>query len=163
MKLLFSLVAIVLLAGCTVPRMNTASGRPEVLIQSPLAKVKPALAAALVNKRYLIISDSEMTLVAEGDAGGWADFWFTNTLTGERPRSRIRFTLLNQEQSTRVIAALSMAHAPGWGGRSAEEENPYAGPQLQYFLDCLAADIEGRARPSAPPKPPKPALTGRMQ
>ena len=93
-KTLFILVAIGLLAGCAAPKMNTPSGRPEVTIKATRAQVKTALAAMLVDKRWDIVTETDLTLVAEHETNAAADFFFTNSLTGERPRNRVRFTFI---------------------------------------------------------------------
>lgn len=156
MKTFCSLLAVVLLSGCAAPRLATPSGWPETTIPAPRAKVKAAVLSELIAQRYQLISESESLLVLEGSMNAWADFWMTNTLTGERPRSRLRFTFLDAGEGTRVVVGITFTHAPGLNGRTAEQESLNATDytRLQYLLDCIAADLEGRPRPPAPPPPP---------
>src|SRR5690242_14962702 len=95
----FVIFFALIITCCQTPQMNIASGRPETTIPANRSEVKSKLASELINRHFDIIGDSELVLVADGDAGGWADFWFTNTMTGERPRIRIRFTLIESNGS----------------------------------------------------------------
>ena len=146
MKVLPFLLATALLCSCAAPMMNTPSGRPETTIVAPRDQVKSALISDLVNKHYIIREDEGSVLMAEGDAGGWLDFWFTNTLTGERPRVRVRYTIIDEGQQTRVIAAIAMAYAPGFSGRQSEEEftNPKLYSNLQQQLDSVRFSLDGQ-------------------
>jgi hypothetical protein len=104
------------------------------------------LITALVNRHYIVREDTGAVLMAEGDAGGWADFWFTNTWTGERPRVRVRYTFLDEGGATRVVGAISLATAAGLSGRASEEEasNPKAYAALQDQLNNVKFTVEGR-------------------
>jgi hypothetical protein len=152
MKRMFSLIAIVLLAGCAAQKMTTKSGRPEVTVNADRGKTRAALQNYLVDSGYLIFQDSDTIIVADRSAGAWLNFWFTNTLTGESPRVRTRFNLIETGDTTRVIASIGMVHAPGFNGRVSEDEllNRRAYEDLQWFLDCVRADLEGMPRPEKP-------------
>src|SRR5258708_6869691 len=83
-----------ILSGCATPqRLETESGRPEVTIPASRVDAKGALISELLSRHYLIVQESNFLLMADGDANDWINFWFTNTLTGERPKIRLRFTL----------------------------------------------------------------------
>lgn len=155
MKTFCIAISMMLLAGCTTPRSDTMSGRPEVTVDAPRTKVKAALANELVNRRFVILNDGEFTMFAEGDASAGANFWFGNALTGEMPRTRMRFTLIEQDSKTRVIGTAAMAYAAGLSGRQSEWEakNPRTIREVQYLLDCVAADSTGVSRPEKPQQP----------
>ncbi len=151
LKLLCIAAATVLLTGCYTPRQGTPSGRNEVTIAAPKAKVKAALVTAVVNLHFMPVQDTDYILTADGDASAGAQFWFTTT-DGRVPKTRMRFTLIENDNQTRVIAAAALL-TPGYGGYNEQEfTNPEIYNQLQWFLDCLAADMNGQPHPEKPPK-----------
>ena len=152
MKTLCILIAMVLLAGCAAPRLDTASGRPEVTVNATKAKVRALLIKQLVDRGYLVVNETESMIQMEGDAGGAADFWFTNTLSGERPKTILRLNVIDTGGGIRVLMTAKL-----WRPTYRAEldiTNRDGLNRLQWFLDCMAAELEGRSLPPEPPKPP---------
>ena len=145
LKLLFIIIATALLAGCETTPMNTPSGRAEITVPVQREKAKSVVLNYWTNKHYIVVEDSESVLTMEGDAGAWLSFWFSNTVTGETPRIRLRFALIELDHGTRIIAAPSFVYAPGLSGRSSEDEfsNPNIYAALQNDLNQMAMNSTG--------------------
>lgn len=151
LKLLFIAVATALLSGCMTQYQNTPSGRNEITIAAPKAKVKAALVTDVVNLHYIPVADTDYILTADGDASAGAQFWFTTT-DGRAPKTRMRFTLIEQAGTTRIVAD-SLLLIPAYGGWNEQEFNsPQAYANMQWFLECVAADVNGQPRPPQPPR-----------
>jgi len=132
--------------------MATRSGRPEVMAHANIVLAKRALLTELLDQGYLIAEDSGSMLVADREANAWLRFWLTNLATGEKPRIRCRFTLADLGNETRIVGTISLMHAPTRVGRLSESDPETRRPleDLQFLLDCVAADVESRQRPPAP-------------
>lgn len=131
------LAAVLSCAGCATPTMQTKSGRPEVTIQASPDEVKGALESELINRGYLVKDDSGPIVMAEKDAGTAAQI-FSGT-PSFRPQIRARFNVIKMATGTRVIGSLFMT-SPGF-----RQENDFnrqrSNIELQYMLDCIAADL----------------------
>lgn len=106
----------------------------------------------IVDRGYLVVNETESMIQMEGDAGGAADFWFTNTLSGERPKTILRLNVIDSGQGIRVLMTAKL-----WRPTYRAEldlTNRDGLDRLQWFLNCVAADLEGRERPPEPIKAP---------
>lgn len=156
-------VALVLQAGCATPKLGTRSGFPEIETSATKEKIRAAVLNVMLDRGGTLVSESENTLVIDARANAWASFWLTNTLTGEEPRIRYRFTLVDNGATRRVMATPAMVHAPSLNGRTAEAglTNQKEYRMLQWMLECAQADVEGKARPDRPRTTEKPATSPR--
>lgn len=130
------LFAALLLVGCNTP----APAPVEVLLpaQSPAIRAGIIQLVAEIAPAMQITQESESVLVFEGPMGGGANFWFTNTLTGQRPVLRLRFNVTDLATHRRVTAWQAMIHQPGLGGTSESQmDSSRQRRELQGVLDFL--------------------------
>jgi hypothetical protein len=155
LKLIFIAVATVLLAGCAT--YTPEAGSPQVIIHAPVDAVKNHLVNDLVNKKWNPVTDSEFTVILDRAGGFWQDVFFGSQWNAQTV-SRINLTFINTGDGTRVIWHECIVTNPGSGFQQMTEVDR-DWPQVQYWLDCMAAELENRPRPPQPIFPePKPTL-----
>ncbi len=126
-------IAALLLAGCaTTPRTGESV---QISIAAPREAVHAEILTTLARDGWQIVSESTHSLRMEGAAGGGANFWFTNALTGERPRVQLQFTIVEIGEATQVSALAFMRHAPGLAGGVAM--TPLTGKAVHQLADIL--------------------------
>lgn len=136
MKYLCTIFFAVMIAGCSTPRMQTASGRPEVKISAPLDKVRQAIASGLADKGYNIVRADPMLYEGERDAGTMAAVLFA---TPANPQARIRASvnLIGTDGDVRVILRTYMSAG---GVDQGETTGNFA--KAQAFLDSIKTQCE---------------------
>lgn len=140
------ILATLLLSGCSSPKINTPSGQTEVTIHASLPKVKAAMLNGMVERGYEIRSSDDAVIMGERDAGTAAWVLFGTTYNPSA-KIRVRANLIPIGDLVRVLYRGQLV-----GGNGVESPLP-PNAQTQYWLECLAADLEERPRPPAPPKP----------
>jgi len=165
-KPLFATLAILLLAGCAYPTSPTRSGRPEISSSGSSQDLKRAIVEVMVNAQYLPTSSDPETLTFEGEASMGAQFWYTNTLTGARPRNRFRFNIIDQGDKRRVISSWFLVTPGNWSGQN-EREQFNNGAILQMILEGIKQHVESgfdlpvMKHPNNPDSAKYPQLGGR--
>ena len=147
------MIAVALLTGCAAPRLDTTSGKPEVKIYAPREKVEERITADLVNHGFLPIAADKLGLTFER-AGTISENIFFGSQFNPTTHVRVRIVILPVADATRVIYHSSVVSNPGSAFGS---ENELSGDwkRVQWWLECVAADLEARHRPD--PLPPSPA------
>jgi len=96
---------IVFLLACSSPNpLPTPSGKAEIVIQAPKAKVKEALLARALDKGFNIKSDTESSIVIgkRSDSVGLA--MLAGSKYDAQPEIRVRYDLVALESGTRVVS-----------------------------------------------------------
>ena len=148
MKTLCILMTAACLMGCAAPKMNTASGRPEISVKASRADVKTALTGVIIDRQYLVVEETETMVRAEGDTSAAAAFWFTDLRSGEKPKTILIFNMVENSGVTRVVG-IAKLYRPYYKSEL-DYTNPNVNAEVQWLLDCVAADAEHRARPAGP-------------
>jgi len=110
------LLAAILLAGCeTVQPPATASGKPEVTINAPIAKIKSILISNAVNAGFSISKDSEYLLQFDKPSNNFAAQLLLGSKYDGVPNERYQITFAQMGDSVRVVAAGMIVTNPGSG------------------------------------------------
>jgi hypothetical protein len=149
LKLLFIVVATALLAGCATT--SPMPGSPQVIIHAPEDVVKNYMVNDLVDKKWNPVNDSQFTITLERE-GSFAQDLFFGSQWNMHTVTRIRLMFINTGDATRVIYHAGIVTNPGSGFERQIEINGDWW-RVQYWLDCMAADLEKRTRPIMPPAP----------
>ena len=138
LKLILTAAATVLLAGCVAPKMNTASGGPEVTINAPLAKVKAEVASAIVNAGYNLTHSDDLTIEGKKEGGM---FLTAMTASPANPTSFkvTRANLIQVDGGVRVLLRCFLTA----GGRD-DGEITGARQQEQALLDKIKSKCEAK-------------------
>lgn len=132
-------IAAAVCAGCVAPaKMNTASGRPEVIVTGKTTdQIQAKLANELVNQGYAVRTDS-LNVVAEKEVKDVASRLVFGSRYDSRVFMRSTFTILEQGDGThRIVGAFAAVTNTG----SAFERQEEMGVQyesMQQFLSGIA-------------------------
>lgn len=147
MKPLCLLLAAALLAGCATP-LQTRSGRPEVVVNTSAEIVRRALLNVMVDNGYSARPGDTHNLVFEKDGGMTASI-FLGTFNDPTVIKRVRFTIIEQDTTCRVVAGFAILSASS----RRETEAPGKGyHDLQAMLNRLQTHF---AVPYTPPQKPE--------
>lgn len=133
------------IVGCVPPViLNTMSGRPEIMTNASLDRLKPELVSAMMNRGYSMRSDSGMVMMMEKrlpDAYGISH--------GSRydpiPAGRITFTFLQSSAQIRLIADMAIVTNPGSAYESQKSANNTQDARvIQQFLEDLKIKVESK-------------------
>lgn len=144
MKPLCTLLAAALLAGCaTAYKMPTKSGLPEIETEAAQAEVMKVARKLLFDHGCELVQESGHLLVFDQRASGAANFWFQNTVTGQKPVYRLRLNFNDSGDKRRVTMTQWLVHQPGLGGTSESElDSKRQREDVQRFLDKLKSEVE---------------------
>lgn len=138
---LFLILATALLAGCTTPKMNTPSGRPEETIRViSLETLQSALTSRMIDRKYLVTRADPLVMVFEKDADNAMASLLFGTSNNPYIRLRVTYNLIKQDKAFRVIAGAEILN----GNRI--QPAPGAYPTIAQWLELLRQDLE-TARP----------------
>jgi hypothetical protein len=159
LKLFFIVVAASLLVGCA--SYSPEPGSPQVIIHAPENTVKNYLVNDLVNKKWNPVGDSQFTVTLDKAGGFWQNVFFGSQWNPQTV-TRMMLTFIDTGDGVRVIYHAAIVSNPGSGF---QQQNEIDGdwPRVQYWLDCMAADLEKRERPPEPHWPPPAPVTMRPQ
>jgi len=152
LKLIFMALVTALLAGCATNA--PLPGSPQVIIHAPENRVKNYLVNDLVNRKWNPVGDSQFTITLDKPGGFWQNVFMGSQWNPETV-TRMRLMFIDTGEATRVIYHAAIVTNPNSGWQSESEING-DWPHVQYWLDCMAADLEKRDRPMEPiwPAPP---------
>lgn len=151
MKQIFSLAIMLAITGCAAPKLNTRSGTPEVTIAAPAEKIRARLANDLADHGFAAINSDPLSLVFEKEAGAAASVFFGSSFN-PTAYYRARLTLIEDAGSVRVLYHGYIISNRG-SGFEKQQEVSGDWQRVQYWLECVAADMESRPRPTEPSKP----------
>jgi hypothetical protein len=136
MKLMtaFMATAILLLSGCaSAPKVNTASGQPEVLIKVPSKQVLKFLANTYSASGFQVMTLDDFTLVVEK---------FPVSQFARTPDVRVTFRASQLGNSTRILARVEMITNSGSGIESIRDLSAQS-VDLQISLEKYKHTLEG--------------------
>jgi hypothetical protein len=144
------LLAAVLLAGCqTVEPPATASGKPEVTINAPIAKIKSILISNAVNAGFSISKDTEYLLQFDKPSNNFAAQLLLGSKYDGVPNERYQITFAQMGESVRVVAAGMIVTNPG---SSFERVMPInAGDGINKTQEELLTVKDVAETPTSPP------------
>lgn len=131
--------------GCSTPKMQTPSGRPEVTIQNTsVEKLKPRVINKMLDDKFTVVSSDPVNMQFDKSAT-----WLSNMLLGSpydaRTWTRVVVRLVDQGNgSVRVVEEVYIVSNKG----SAFErltEVPAVYPEFQKGLEDSKARIESQA------------------
>lgn len=143
-------------AGCAT-RLQTPSGGPEITVHGVgLERVKEAFCNDLASRGYAI-SRHEGAVVEADKNGDVADNIFFGTLAHPNTQKRVVLNFLPaRDGGIRVLF-----HGYNRSASFGDMELKGGWARIQYEMECVAAELEGRARPSAPPVEKGPRVSAR--
>jgi hypothetical protein len=157
LKLLFITSATALLAGCATGPMP---GSPQVVIHAQEDQVKNYLVNDLVNKKWDPVNDTSFTITLDRP-GSFGQNFFFGSQWNPQTVTRMHLAFINMgSDGTRVIYHAGIITNPDSGWQQ-QTEIYWDWPQVQYWLNCMQADLEKRPRPVEPKWPPPVAATMR--
>ena len=145
------------LAGCAtyIPAPNS----PRIIIHAEENAVKNYLVNDLVNKGWTPETDSQFTITLDKAGGFWQNVFFGSQWN---PQTMTRMTLnfVDTGNGINIIYHATILTNPGSGF---QQQTEISGdwPHVQYWLDCMAADLEKRPRPAQPVFPAAQPVTMR--
>ena len=135
-KVVCACVSLTLALGCAIgPKMQTPSGRPEVLIPgADRAAVIAALTERMLAKDYPTVSATDYTVVFRKEHS-WGE------LTGKKA-SRITYNLLKADTGVRVIALLQWLIIDEWRDKS---KSGVWAQEIQELLESVRASLASKS------------------
>ncbi len=134
MKTLQLFPLALLLTGCLAPRIDTASGKPEITVQLSLEEARTRLATEAINRGYdLKVSDSLHTVFEKTDTSYAYAILLSPTLDPYLLK-RLQFTFLPATNSLRIIGSPRFIQGNSFGH---EQEAWGLYPAVQEMLWML--------------------------
>lgn len=127
-------------------------GSPQAIIHAPESQIKNYLVNDLVNKNWTPVTDSQFTIVLS-KPGGFLQNLLYGSEWNPQTTSQMVLTFIDTGDGIRVIYHETIVTNPDSGFQQRSEVTG-DWPQVQYWLDCMAADLEKRPRPPQPKFPP---------
>jgi hypothetical protein len=121
MRGLILLGLAVLLNGCATP-MQTASGRPEVMIKGTPSQVRAGVINHFVDKGWQLRDGNELTILLVRDAGIVSDVFF-GSQWDPRTIDQVRITFVPMEENVRVLGSLALVTNRGGAFQREHELN----------------------------------------
>ena len=147
-RVVLALAAALALGGCMTTAVNTPSGSPEATVRGAKPdKVRTAIMNAALNRGLRMKSDSANMLVFERPTTNVAADILLSTRAGGSPADRMRFTLVEIPEGTRVVAFasyVSNTFEQGDSGRSAPVFNEELGAILAEVSTAAGAAQQAR-------------------
>ena len=140
-KWLLCLVAIVLVSACVTPvQHNTASGKPEVTINTDnAAAVKEALITRMINMGYKLVRESDNQMVFDKTIdGAWIDATtILNPFDRTTVVTRVSYTFAVGSKAVRVVADAALVAKGSSIERQIELNNYKDSLEFQEVLNQL--------------------------
>jgi hypothetical protein len=149
-KAAFVLVGAFILGGCAT--YSPAPNSPQIVIHAPESKVKNYLVNDLVNHNWMPATDSEFTIVLD-KPGGFLQNLFFGSQWNPNTATQAVLTFIDTGDGVRVIWHEIIVTNPDSGFQQ-QTEITGDWPQVQFWLNCMCADLENRPRPPQPVFPP---------
>ncbi|MDR6659734.1 hypothetical protein J2W51_002304 [Tardiphaga robiniae] len=162
--ILVAVMAALSVSGCqTAQPPSTASGKPEVTIHAPVAKIKALMITNALNKGLSITKDTEYLLQFDRPTQNMGAAILLGSKYDSVPNERYILTFAPAGEETRVVASAMFVTNPGSGFERITPVNAGAGiDQTQRDLDELKATAEAQsAPPPAPTTNKKPKIAAR--
>ena len=141
LKWLLCLLAIVLVSACVTPvQHNTASGKPEVTINTGnVAAVKEALITRMINMGYKLVRESDNQMVFDKTIdGAWMDATtILNPFDRTIGATRVSYTFAVGSMAIRVVADAALVVKGSSIEQQIELNNYKDSLEFQEVLDQL--------------------------
>lgn len=147
---------IVMLSGCAAPQpLPTASGKAEVTIKAPKARIQGALTNVLINAGASIQQVTEFFVVGGKRTDSVGKSLFFGSKYDSIPEDRIRFDIVEMPEGVRVVATCMIVTNPGGGFENVTTMNPGAAiyKDLQKGLDLMKTKLEAEQAAKAAQNP----------
>lgn len=137
-------VAVSLLCGCTTPTLPTASGRPEITFNGKVSdQISAKIADRMLNAHYSLKSSSKNLMVFEKPLDGVLAGVLFGSHYDSTPAARVTYTIVEGENSTRVVASASAITNPGSAfERATRLDSGKDAERLQKLLNDLRSTQE---------------------
>jgi hypothetical protein len=146
-RALFALALIAI--GCASPQpLPTPSGKAEIVVQAPKAKVRDALAARALDRGFSIKSNTESALVIGKRSDSVALAMLAGSRYDAQPEIRVRYDLLEAETGTRVVSTAMVVTNPD----SAFERITPMEPGSKAYQELQSAMNEVKTKVEASPR-----------
>lgn len=147
-KIVAVLSAVLMLAGCqTAQPPATASGKPEVTIRAPVAKIKALMITHAINNGLSVTKDTEYLLQFEKPTTNVGAAVLLGSRYDGTPNERYVLTFAPLGDQTRVVASAMFVTNPGSGFERITPVN--AGPGI----DKTQRDLEQLKQMAETPEP----------
>jgi hypothetical protein len=147
---IISVPVILLFAGCATEPLGTASGNPEVTVQSTnVPRIKATLISGLASQGYQVTQDSPFLLGFVGPvnpaAGALYQALMGNAYSST-PQMRVAFNFASLGDSTRVFGHIAVTMQNAFGqSQETNLDRGKAGHELQTVLTQLKAEMEAHS------------------
>jgi len=110
------LLAFVLSYGCAQKRLNTQSGRPEVVVDcGDVQLVKNIFHNRMLNEGYNVVAENNLSVEYEREASVAVDFLFAISFgnKGGKPKDEVIFNFMDMKKNVKVVANLRTIRSDG--------------------------------------------------
>jgi hypothetical protein len=148
-----ALTAMLMLTGCqTAQPLSTASGKPEVTIRAPVAKITAAMIGKALNQGLTITKDTEYLLQFDRPSQNMGAAILLGSRYDGVPNERYVLTFAPDGDNTRVVAASMFVTNPGSSFERVTPVNSGEGvDRTQRELEELWAIVEAQTVPQTVP------------
>lgn len=136
---------IVILSGCAAPQpLATASGRAEVTVKAPKARIQGALTSVLINAGATVKQVTEFCVVGGKRTDSVGKSLFFGSKYDSIPEDRIRFDIIDLPEGVRVVATCMVVTNPDSGFERITPIAPGAAvyKDLQKGLELMKTKLE---------------------
>lgn len=159
LQLLACLAITIMVTSCaTAPRLNTASGKPEITVPGRVAEqLSNDIVNAMLTAGYSISTQSPNQLVFDRAIDSFAAKFAYGSSYDRTPNARIEYTIASLPDSTRVVATFKAVTNPGSAfERSQDLSHGPDADSIQSLLDSIAQQYS--KTPNAYTSQPVPAV-----
>jgi hypothetical protein len=141
-----ALIVALLCSGCATN--YPLPGSPQTIIHAPESVVKNYLVNDLANKGWNPVTDSQFNVTLEKQGGFWQNVFFGSQWNPQTV-TRMQLTFIDTGNGIRIIYHEAILTNPESGFQQ-QLEISGDWPHVQYWLDCMCADLEKRPHPPEP-------------
>ena len=144
-RFFFPFIVAFCLAGCATPQVNTASGRPEVMVHGEtIAQVRNVVVNHFVDRGFAPVSTEGSQLIFEHE-GSFGESFAMGLLTNE-PQSKVRITVTlveSESGAVRIVGGAALLGQSTFGRTQSVELSGKGYQQLQKELEAIKNRAEG--------------------